>query len=337
MSRGLVHPSDGGFRQGAGHAADLTRRAPPVHDIVAMQTHRPRALRLLGLILPFAAVAGLSVAPAHAAPETTQARRPAATRPAVQPPRQQVAVRRPAPVPAAPVFSNEPWDACARAIALADQNSGLPPGLLGAIARVETGRRTPTGGVQPWPWSFNAAGEGRYMASREEAIAEVQTRLAAGTRSIDIGCMQINLLHHPDAFASVEAGFDPETNVRYAVRYLKSLFARTGDWTAATGQYHSSTPERATVYHLRVMAALTGQGFSPGPAPGVIPLPGPAMAGLCASGRGAVLLVGAQTPSLRPMVAVPSVELRLRGRQAAAPPARPRIMCLQTASRPRPG
>ncbi len=234
------------------------------------------------------------------------------------------------------MLSNDPWDACARAIAAAEQNSGLPPGLLGAIARVETGRRTPTGGIQPWPWSFNAAGEGRYMGSRAEAVAEVQARQAAGTRSIDIGCMQINLLHHPDAFPSVDAGFDPETNVRYAVRFLRSLFARTGDWAAATGQYHSGTPERAMIYHLRVNAALTGQGFSPGPAPGVIPLPGPAMAGLCASGRGAVLLVGAQAPSLRPVVAVPSVELRLRGRQAAAP-ARPRIMCLRTSSRSAPG
>jgi len=156
----------------------------------------------------------------------------------------------------------------------------------------------------------------------------VQTRLAAGTRSIDIGCMQVNLLHHPDAFESVEAGFDPDTNVRYAVRYLKSLFARSGDWATATGQYHSGTPERAIVYHQRVMAALTGQGFVPGPAPGVIPLPGPAMAGLCASGRGAVLLVGSRTPTLTPVVAVPQVELRLRGRTASGP-ARPRIMCLR--------
>lgn len=297
----------------------------------------PRAVRLLGVLLPFAALTALSPAPAEAntTQRGTQATRPAARPPS--PPRQQVAAR-PTPTPAPPVLSNDPWDACARAIAAADQNSGLPPGLLGAIARVETGRRAPAGGIQPWPWSFNAAGEGRYMPSRAEAVAEVQARQAAGTRSIDIGCMQINLLHHPDAFPSVDAGFDPETNVRYAVRYLRSLFARTGDWAAATGQYHSSTPERATIYHLRVTAALTGQGFTPGPAPGVIPLPGPAMAGLCASGRGAVLLVGAQTPSLRPIVAVPSVELRLRGRQAAAPaPARPRIMCLRTASRSAPG
>ena len=304
----------------------------------------PRATRLLlGLMLPPAALAALPMAPAHAqtaqrAPEASRpaaAQQAAATRPASQARRQQAAPR--AATPAAAVIpppSNDPWDACARAIAIADQNSGLPPGLLGAIARVETGRRHPTNGsVQPWPWSFNAAGEGRYMASRAEAVAEVQARQAAGTRSIDIGCMQINLLHHPDAFESVEAGFDPETNVRYAVRYLKSLFARTGDWAAATGQYHSGTPERALVYHQRVTAALTGQGFMPGPAPGVIPLPGPQMAGLCASGRGAVLLVGNQTPSLMPIVAVPQVELRLRGRPAAAPPNRPRIMCLQSQGR----
>lgn len=303
-----------------------------------MQKNGPRASRLLGLILPIAALVAMSSAPAQANTprRATEATSPAAPARAPAAPRQQVAARA-TPTPTPPVLSNDPWDACARAIAAADQNSGLPPGLLGAIARVETGRRTPTGGIQPWPWSFNAAGEGRYMASRTEAVAEVQARLAAGTRSIDIGCMQINLLHHPDAFSSVDAGFDPETNVRYAVRYLKSLFARSGDWATATGQYHSSTPERATIYHLRVTAALTGQGFSPGPAPGVIPLPGPAMAGLCASGRGAVLLVGAQTPSLRPIVAVPSVELRLRGRPAAAPPARPRIMCLRTSSRAAPG
>lgn len=285
------------------------------------------ALRLLGLLLPI-----LAATPAEAnAPQRSEAAAPA--RPAQAPRARAQTAAAVAPAPRPP--SDDPWDACARAIAAAEAGSGLPPGLLGAIARVETGRRTPTGGVQPWPWSFNAAGEGRYMGSRVEAVAEVQSRLAAGTRSIDIGCMQINLLHHPDAFPSVEAGFEPATNVAYAVRYLKSLYAQTGDWAQATARYHSATPERGLIYHQRVMAAMSGQGFVPGPAPGVIPLPGPAMAGLCASGRGAVLLIGAQAPSLRPVVAVPNVELRLQGR--AQQPARPRIMCLRTASRSAPG
>lgn len=315
-----------------------------------MPTHRARGAGWLALTLPFLALAALPWAPAEA---NAPARRGEATaRPAAaaSPParsgataaqprrtaaaRAPAAARGPAVQPAAPTDS--PWEACARAIAAAEPGSGLPPGLLAAIARVETGRRGPDGRIAPWPWSFNAAGEGRYAATRAEAVSEVRARLAAGTRSIDIGCMQINLLHHPDAFPSVDAGFDPAANVAYAVRFLRGLHAQTGDWAQATARYHSATPERGVIYHQRVMAALTGQGFVPGPAPGVIPLPGPAMAGLCASGRGAVLLVGTQAPSLRPVVAVPNVELRLRGRPASGP-ARPRIMCLPTSSRAAPG
>jgi hypothetical protein len=307
----------------------------------AMLTVPRHASRLFGLVLPMLAVLSDTASanvPRRVEPGASAAR-PAASRPA---PTRPTAVRaRPAVTPvaaavAAPVFSNEPWDACARAIAAAEGASGLPAGLLGAIARVETGRRTPGGTVQPWPWSYNAAGEGRYASSRAEAVAEVQALQARGVRSVDIGCMQINLLHHPDAFPSVDAGFDPATNIAYAVRFLRSLHAQTGDWAQATARYHSATPERGLIYHQRVMAAMTGQGFQPGPAPGVIPLPGPAMAGLCASGRGAVLLLGAQAPSLRPVVAVPEVQLQLRGRRAPVPN-RPRIMCLRTSSRTSPG
>ena len=241
------------------------------------------------------------------------------------------------PAPAPPAVSNDPWAACAQAIAIADRNSGLPPGLLGAIARVETGRRTPTGGVQPWPWSFNAAGEGRYMASRTEAIAEVQTRQAAGTRSIDIGCMQINLLHHPDAFASVEAGFDPETNVRYAVRYLKSLvrahrglgggdgavpFLDAGprdDLSAA----RQCRPDRAGLHARpgagRDSAAWPGDGGAVRLGPWRRAAGGRADAVAAAGGRGAERGIAAA---------------RTSGGGAAA---RPRIMCLRTSSRARPG
>jgi hypothetical protein len=144
--------------------------------------------------------------------------------------------------------------------------------------------------------------------------------------------MQVNLLHHPQAFASLEAAFDPATNIAYAVRFLRDLHARTGDWNQAVAMYHSATPERGLVYQQRVMAALSGQGFVPGPAPGVIPLPGPAMAGLCASGRGAVMLIGAREPSLKPVPTTPEVELRLRGGGPPGPAARTRIMCLPKAS-----
>jgi soluble lytic murein transglycosylase-like protein len=65
-----------------------------------------------------------------------------------------------------------------------------------------------------------------------------------GVRSIDIGCMQVNLLHHPQAFASLEAGFDPATNVAYAVRFLR-LPRAYRDWNQAVAMYHSATPNAA--------------------------------------------------------------------------------------------
>ena len=249
---------------------------------------------------------------------------------AAAPRQQRQAATQAASNPAPPVLP-EPWGLCAAAIAAAERDAGMPAGLLGAIAKVETGRRAPDGSVQPWPWSYNAAGDGRYAASQAEALQEVRAIQARGVRSIDIGCMQINLLHHPNAFPSLEAGFDHVTNIAYAVRFLRELHTRMGDWNQAVAMYHSATPERGLVYQQRVMAALSGQGFVPGPAPGVIPLPGPAMASLCASGRGAVMLIGAREPSLKPVPTTPEVELRLRGGGAPGPATRTRIMCLPKA------
>ncbi len=77
---------------------------------------------------------------------------------------------------------------------------------------------------------------------------------AQGIRSIDVGCMQINLMHHPDAFPSLEVAFDPQANAAYAVRFLKELFAQSGDWTKATGTYHSATPDLGTDYQRKVAA-----------------------------------------------------------------------------------
>jgi hypothetical protein len=57
----------------------------------------------------------------------------------------------------------------------------LPPGLLLAIDRVESGRRDPvTGRVAAWPWTINAAGLGRLFDRREDAIIETQALQVRG-------------------------------------------------------------------------------------------------------------------------------------------------------------
>jgi Transglycosylase SLT domain len=135
---------------------------------------------------------------------------------------------------------------CRSAVAAAERSSGIPAHLLAAIARVESGRRDPvSGAVHPWPWSVNAEGQGFLYDSKAQAVAAVRTMQARGVQSIDVGCAQINLMHHPDAFPNLEAAFDPIANARYAAQFLKELYAQTGDWNKATAMYHSATPGMA--------------------------------------------------------------------------------------------
>lgn len=151
-------------------------------------------------------------------------------------------------MPIAPV----PETACLAAIAGTENSAAMPPNLLRAIARVESGRP----GVAPaWPWTVNADGKGYYLDSKAEAIALVQALRGQNIRSIDVGCMQINLVHHPDAFSSLEDAFDPERNVRYAAQFLRWLRAETGDWDSAVARYHSGDPVRGADYRRRVAAA----------------------------------------------------------------------------------
>jgi hypothetical protein len=106
---------------------------------------------------------------------------------------------------------------CDEAGAQAEAAFQIPTGLLRAIGRVESGRRDPaTGAFAPWPFTINANGQGRFFDDAASATAAVRSLQAAGTSSIDVGCFQVNLMHHPLAFVRLEDGFDPATNAAYA-------------------------------------------------------------------------------------------------------------------------
>lgn len=177
---------------------------------------------------------------------------------------------------AAPVSAPTPdWLAeqtaqCTTAIAAAEAKYALPPGLLGSIAKVESGR--PVAGlrdVRAWPWTIDADGTGLFLDSKAAAVAWARQGLTRGVRSMDLGCMQVNWQVHGPRLHSVEEAFDPAANADYAARYLRTLHEESGgDWNVAVGWYHSHTADLAADYRNRVAGVgagiLTGIG---GPEP----------------------------------------------------------------------
>jgi hypothetical protein len=148
-----------------------------------------------------------------------------------------------------------PATLCERAIRNAEAIGHTPPVMLAAIGQIESGRPDPrTGGMRPWPWTIDADGIGQFFATKAQAIAAVAALQDRGVRSIDVGCMQVNLMYHPGAFDSLDQAFDPTSNTVYAVRFLNALYRRTGSWPKSIAAYHSETPQIAEDYKRRVLA-----------------------------------------------------------------------------------
>ena len=154
----------------------------------------------------------------------------------------------------------EPARLCEQAIGNAEEIGHTPRGMLAAIGQVESGRPDPRAGrVRPWPWTIDADGVGQFFATKAQAVSAVVALQAQGVRSIDVGCMQVNLMHHPDAFTSLDQAFDPAPNTAFAARFLNALFRRTGSWSKSIAAYHSETPQIADDYQRRVLATWQQQ------------------------------------------------------------------------------
>ena len=145
---------------------------------------------------------------------------------------------------------------CTAYIPTHERQYGIPSHLLSAIASHESGRYHKGLEIMlPWPWTINVEGKGYYFDSKREAIAAVKKHMAAGRKSIDIGCMQVNMVHHPDAFPSLEKGFDPKYNIQYAASFLRRLYEDEKSWRKAAAAYHSKTPSRGQKYVSHVFKA----------------------------------------------------------------------------------
>jgi hypothetical protein len=155
---------------------------------------------------------------------------------------------------AAPALAQDDALLCGQETARQEKLQSVPHKLLHAISLVESGRYDAEHKANlAWPWTVMAEGEGRFLPTKEAAIAEVKKLRARGVRNIDVGCMQINLLAHADAFASLDEAFEPASNVAYAGRFLNDLYRQDGNWELAAAHSHSQTPELAAPYRAKLV------------------------------------------------------------------------------------
>ncbi|MDR1026072.1 MAG: transglycosylase SLT domain-containing protein [Lactobacillus sp.] len=138
-----------------------------------------------------------------------------------------------------------------------EKNYQIKEHLLTTIAAVESGRWDKRRQQNmAWPWTINAQGKGMYFETKAEAVKEVKRLQEKGVKSIDVGCMQINLSYHGDAFDSIEDAFDPEKNVEYGAKFLKKLYNSKKDWTKAAMAYHSGLARKANIYKKKIELAF---------------------------------------------------------------------------------
>ncbi len=136
---------------------------------------------------------------------------------------------------------------CESEIIKAEKKYGIPNRLLLAISTVESGRAVGRS-KKPWPWTICANGRGYYCTTKSAAIATAKRLMARGIRNIDVGCMQVNLLHHSAAFKNLEEAFTPKVNINYAAKFFLSLKNTYNSWTHAVGYYHSKAAKHYKPY-----------------------------------------------------------------------------------------
>jgi hypothetical protein len=155
-------------------------------------------------------------------------------------------------------------DLCRNAALSAARETGVPHEVL--LALTETGRAqggAENGILSPWPWAVHHDGKGYWFDTKADAIAMAEKALAHGATNIDLGCFQLNIRWHAQAFSSVEDMILPDNNARYAAEYLTQLYQDSGDWVIAAGAYHSRNPDNATTYRARFETILAKIGEDP--------------------------------------------------------------------------
>ena len=115
--------------------------------------------------------------------------------------------------------------------------SGVPPGILYAMALQESGRHM-KGEWAPWPWTLNINGEPQYYDGRQAMFQALMAAVGAGTTNVDIGPLQVNWRWQFELLGSPWQSTDPVYNTKVGSQILRRHSLQTGDWWQAVGRYH---------------------------------------------------------------------------------------------------
>ena len=123
----------------------------------------------------------------------------------------------------------------------------IPSGILLSIVRQESNFK---------PYVLNVLGKAINPRTIEEAANIIKTKIASGTKNIDIGVAQINYAWHGKKFKSVEEMLDLRINLNYAANLLVDLKSSHGTWHKAIRYYHSSNSVYYKRYSRKVVLSL---------------------------------------------------------------------------------
>lgn len=129
-------------------------------------------------------------------------------------------------------ITDEHIQICEGAAAFMEEKYDIPDNIMHGIVRTES---------SSYPWVINWSGNGEFYDTKQEVIDRVRQLQSQGKKSIDVGCAQINLHWHPNAFDNLEEAFDPIANLDYAARHVLELKTdqNFSSWHSAVAMYHS--------------------------------------------------------------------------------------------------
>lgn len=137
----------------------------------------------------------------------------------------------------------------------------IPPEILYAVALQESGMRTQSGAIRPWPWTLNVEGRPKRYASRMQAWSALKEHIQHGKTLVDVGIMQVNWRYHKHKLVDAWRALDPYHNLKVGAQILHQRHTEDQDWPTAIGRYHSpgDTQDRrmrARQYSNKVMIHL---------------------------------------------------------------------------------